>query len=72
MERKPKEPSVSDETEKDKPIHEVKTVSAGESLSESELDQVAGGSSFVHHVDKASPRLFVASESAQPTTPPAK
>ena len=59
---------MSDEIKKDEQVPDVKTEPSSESLSESELDQVAGGAagkvtfnpfSITKHVDKASPVLFL-------------
>jgi hypothetical protein len=43
---------MSDETKKDEQIAEVKAESAGEPLSQSELDQVAGGGKNTKPADK--------------------
>jgi hypothetical protein len=59
---------MSDELKKDEQAPEVKTELSGESLPESELDKVAGGTtnkitfnpfSITRKVDKASPVLFL-------------
>lgn len=49
---------MSDEIKKDEQVPELKTEVFSEPLPESELDKVAGGFSFVHYVDKASPILM--------------
>lgn len=61
---------MSDELNKDEQASEVKTELSGESLPESELDQIAGGAanagkvtfnpfSITRHVDKSSPVFFL-------------
>ena len=61
---------MSDELTKDEKAPEVKAEPSGESLPESELDQIAGGTanagkvtfnpfSITRHVDKASPVFFL-------------
>jgi type VI protein secretion system component Hcp len=66
---------MSDEIKKDEQIPEVKTEPIGESLPESELEQVAGGAggrtrhqdfSFTKFVDVSSPLTEVAPTLAQP------
>jgi type VI protein secretion system component Hcp len=55
---------MSDEPKKDEQAPEVKTEPSGESLSESELEQVAGGRvrhqdfSITKLVDASSPKLY--------------
>jgi type VI protein secretion system component Hcp len=65
---------MSDEPKKDEQVFDVKTEPSGESLPESELEQVAGGAggrtqhgdfSFTKFVDVSSPLLEVAPTLAQ-------
>jgi type VI protein secretion system component Hcp len=56
---------MSDEPKKDEQVPKVKTEPTGESLSESELEQVAGGDkatfhelNITHTIDKSSPVLL--------------
>jgi type VI protein secretion system component Hcp len=56
---------MSDEIKKDEQAPEAKTELSSQPLPESELEKVAGGLTFTHPVDKASPVLMQACASGE-------